>query len=55
MVSALTVYHDLQLIMLLLTSGDISQSTQWKMRINICFLFIYRINNSKVHSRQVMI
>lgn len=55
MVSTLTMCHHLQLIMLLLTFGDISQCTQWKMRINIYLTFIYYINNSKVHSRQVMI
>lgn len=49
------MYHHLQFIMLLLTLRDISQCTQWKMRINIYFSFIYCINNSKVRSRQVMI
>lgn len=55
MVSTLTMCHHLQFIMLLLTFGDISQCTHWKMRINIYLAFIYCINNSKVHSRQVMI
>lgn len=55
MVSTLTMCHHLQFIMLLLTFGDISQCTQWKMKINIYLAFIYCINNSKVHSRQVMI
>lgn len=55
MVSTLTMCHHLQFIMLVLTFGDISQCTQWKMRINIYLAFIYCINNSKVHSRQVMI